>query len=106
MSTAPLPPFLAADPAATPAAPACLLHIKAVPGAKRDQIAGPLGNRLKVRIAAPPEDGRANDAIRRLIAHTLGIRESQVTIIRGHTNPEKSLRIAGLSPSDAAAMLA
>ena len=100
-----LPPYLAPDPAATPAAPACLLHIKAVPGARRDEISGPLGDRLKVRISAPPEDGRANKAICALIAKTLGLRPSAVTLVRGQTNPEKTLRVAGLSADAAAALL-
>ena len=65
---------LRADPD-TPGA--WLLPIKAVPGARRNTIVGPLGTRLKVRIAAPPEDGKANRAIRRLIADALGLRPSK-----------------------------
>ena len=42
---------------------AWLIRVKAVPGASRDEIAGPLGDRLKIRIAAPPEGGKANKAI-------------------------------------------
>lgn len=99
----PLPPYLATNPA-DPGA--CLLHIKAVPGARRDEIAGPLGARLKVRISAPPEDGRANKAICSLIADALGVRAAAVTLARGQTNPEKTLRIAGVSAADAAAKLA
>ena len=45
-----------------------VLRVKAVPGAKRDAIAGALGDRLKIRVAAPPEDGQANAAIRALLA--------------------------------------
>jgi uncharacterized protein (TIGR00251 family) len=101
-----LPPYLADDPAATPAAPACLLHIKAVPGARRDEIAGPLGDRLKVRISAPPEGGRANKAICALIAVRVGIRAGAVSVVRGQTNPEKTLRIAGVPAEVAAERLA
>lgn len=104
-----LPSFLGPDPtaahAAASTAASCLLHIKAVPGAKRDEIAGPLGDRLKVRISAPPEDGRANKAICALIAKALGLRPAAVTLIRGQTNPEKTLRINGLSAHAAAAAL-
>ena len=74
-----------------------LLWIKAVPGASRSQIAGVLGDRLKVRIAAAPEQGRANQAICELIARHLKIKTSQVTIESGHTNPEKIIRIAQVS---------
>jgi uncharacterized protein len=70
-----------------------LLWIKAVPGASRDQIAGALGDRLKIRIAAPPEAGKANHAITRLLAKTLKLRPNQISIDSGHTNPEKIIRI-------------
>ena len=84
---------------------AWLLPIKAVPGARRDSIVGPLGGRLKVRVAAPPEGGRANEAIRRLIADALGLRASDVTVIAGATHPEKTLRIEGAT-ADAVRALA
>lgn len=74
-----------------------LLPIKAVPGAKRDEIAGPLGQRLKVRISAPPERGKANQSIIRLIASALGLRQTQVTIVEGQSTPEKLLRIEGIN---------
>ncbi len=73
-----------------------LLRVKAVPGASRDQIAGPLGDRLKVRVSAPPEGGRANDAIIRLLSSALGIGRSQVEIVSGRTRPEKVFRLLGV----------
>ncbi len=72
-----------------------LLPVKAVPGARRDEVAGWLGDRLKVRVSAPPEGGRANDAIRRLIAAELGLRPVAVTVARGGSSPEKTLAIDG-----------
>jgi len=98
----PLPPFIEPDPS-DPAS--CLLHIKAVPGARRDEIAGPLGSRLKVRISTPPEDGRANKAICRLIARTIGVRVAAVTLVRGPVSPAKTLWIAGTSAQAAATAL-
>ena len=77
-----------------------LLWIKAVPGASRDQIAGVIGDRLKVRISAPPEDGKANKAICKLLAKALGVRNAQVSIESGQTNPEKIIRIAGVTTND------
>jgi uncharacterized protein (TIGR00251 family) len=70
-----------------------LIRIKAVPGASRDGIAGAVGDRLKVRVSAPPEGGHANRAICRLVAAALGVRPRQVTIERGRTSPEKTLRV-------------
>lgn len=79
--------------------------VKAVPGASRSQIAGPLGDRLKIRISAPPEGGKANKAICALIAKELGISKASVEIIRGQTSPEKSVRIAGVSDEAIATLL-
>jgi uncharacterized protein (TIGR00251 family) len=72
-----------------------LIRVKAVPGASRDEIAGIVGNCLKVRVSAPPEGGRANKAICRVVATALGAKPRQVTVERGHASPEKTLRVAG-----------
>jgi uncharacterized protein (TIGR00251 family) len=74
-----------------------LLAVKAVPGAKRDQVAGLLGNRLKVRVAAPPEDGRANRAICELLAAELGLKPKQVRVLQGLSSAEKTVQIDGTS---------
>lgn len=71
-----------------------LLRLKAVPGAKRDEIAGRLGDRLKVRISAPPEGGKANKAICAPLARELGLRERDVEVVQGGSSPEKTVRIA------------
>ncbi len=76
---------------------AVLIYVKAVPGASRDVIAGVLGDRLKVRISAPPEKGKANAAICRVIAKALGVRPNTVSIHAGRRNPEKVVRVEGLS---------
>lgn len=74
-----------------------LLWIKAVPGASRDQIAGVLGDRLKIRISAAPEAGKANKAICQMLAKALGLKARQVEIESGHFNPEKIVRISGVA---------
>lgn len=71
-----------------------LLWIKAVPGASRDELAGAIGDRLKIRISAPPEGGKANKAIITLIARSIGIKPAQITIEAGQSSPEKIVRIA------------
>ena len=73
-----------------------LLRIKAVPGAARDAVAGPVGDRLKIRVSAPPEGGRANAAIIKLLASTLDIKRSQITITTGLTSPEKTIELDGV----------
>jgi len=74
-----------------------LLSVKAVPGASRDEVVGRLGDRLKIRISAPPEGGRANQAIRRLLAKELGVKPGDVSVTAGETSAEKTVRIAGVS---------
>ena len=54
-----------------------------------------LGDRLKIRISAPPEDGKANKAICKLIAKSLNTKPSAISIHAGHTNPEKTVQIIG-----------
>ncbi len=77
----------------------CYLDIKVVPGARREQIAGLLGTRLKVRVSAPPEGGKANKAVCRLIAGALGIKASSVSVAKGASCAEKTLRVDGVTES-------
>lgn len=102
------PPESSAIPQITPLpgrSDSCLLQIKAVPGSSRTTIAGPLGDRLKIRVAAPPEGGQANAAIVALLAETLGLPSRQITITAGQTRPEKTVTITGRNASDAAKLL-
>ena len=71
------------------------LAIKVVPGASRTEVAGPLGDRLKVRIAAPAEGGKANRALVSALSEWLGVRD--VEIVAGHSSAEKTVRVSGLS---------
>jgi uncharacterized protein (TIGR00251 family) len=93
-------------PAGAGRPPACLLRIKAVPGARRDEIVGPLGDRLKVRVAAPPEDGRANDALCALIADALGLPTRAISVVVGPGSALKTLRVEGVTAREAVARLA
>jgi uncharacterized protein len=86
--------------------PSVRVHVKVVPGAKREQIAGLLGDRLKVRVAQPPEGGKANKAVCALIADALGIKASAVSVIAGASSPEKVLRVEGIGVEAARAALA
>jgi uncharacterized protein (TIGR00251 family) len=78
-----------------------LIRVKAVPGASRDEVAGTVGDRLKVRVTAAPEGGKANRAICRVVAAALGVKPGRVSVQRGHASFEKTLRITGC---DAAAV--
>ena len=72
-----------------------VVRVKAVPGASRDAIAGPLGDRLKVRVAAPPEGGRANEAIAALLAAACGIPVRAVVLESGPSQAQKTFRLRG-----------
>ena len=54
-----------------------------------------MGSELRIRLAAPPVDGAANDALVRLLAEQLGVARSSVTIVRGHSGRSKVVEIAG-----------
>jgi uncharacterized protein (TIGR00251 family) len=84
---------------------AARILIKAVPGAKRDEIVGRLGDRLKVRVAAPPEGGRANEAICALIADALGVKTRDVRIIAGQSRAEKTVEVEGVDEVAVARLL-
>ncbi len=84
--------------------PAIRIALKVVPGSRRDQIVGALGDRLKVKVAAPPEDGKANKAVCRLIAEALGVGEKSVELIAGHSSPEKVVRVVGVTAAQLGGM--
>lgn len=85
--------------------PSCLLEVKACPDAPRDEIAGWMGDTLKVKIHAPPLDGRANAALCDFLAETLGLPRRAVVVRRGDTGRKKLLRIEGLTLAEARARL-
>ena len=81
------------------------LKVRAQPGARRSEIVGPLSDALKIRIAAPPEDGKANAELESFLAKHLTITKNQVQVIAGHASCSKSVLIAGLSEEDVRARL-
>lgn len=82
-----------------------MLAVKVVPGAAKDEIVGWLGGELKVRVAAPPEDGRANRALEELLAAALGLKKNAVTVAAGLASPRKRVAIAGLADDELARRL-
>lgn len=82
-----LPPFARVTPAGLE------LRLKVVPGASRSALAGILGDRLKLRIAAPPEAGKANRAVIELLERWL--KDTSITLIAGQTHAEKTVLVAG-----------
>ena len=71
-----------------------LLQVHAQPGAKTSNVAGMHGEALKIRIAAPPVEGKANAALIAFVAAQLGVAKRLVTVEKGASSREKLLRIA------------
>jgi len=80
-----------------PDAPGIRLAIKVVPGASRTEIAGWLGDTLKVRIAQPPDKGRANREVEGYLCQVFGLASGSVSIVRGRSSPRKMVEIRGIS---------
>ncbi len=72
------------------------LRVRVSPGAARAGVVGRHGEAWKVRVAAAPEGGRANDAVIRLLADTLGAPRASVTIVSGHGGRDKVVELAGV----------
>ena len=72
------------------------LLVKVVPGASTSNIAGWLGQELKVRVSAPPEQGKANQKVVDVLAKYLGLPAKQVKIIKGHTSAHKIVEFQGI----------
>lgn len=70
---------------------------KIVPGSSRTYISGLLGGMLKIKIAAPPEKGKANQSLIEFLAKQLGVKKGDVSIISGQTNPVKQVQVLGVS---------
>lgn len=71
-----------------------VIHVHAQPGAKRTDVAGLHGDCVKVRLASPPVDGKANACLIEFLALRLGVKKSQVSIVRGMTSRRKTVLIA------------
>jgi hypothetical protein len=73
--------------------------VRVVPRASRNAVAGEHDGALRVRLAAPPVEGAANEELKRFLARTLGVAPRAVEIVSGHTSRLKTIRVAGLDPA-------
>jgi len=76
------------------------LQLRVSPGARRAHVVGRHGDAWKVRVAAPPEGGRANAAVVRLVAETLSLPRDVVTLVSGHGARDKIIELAGLDQTE------
>ena len=82
-----------------------VLRVHVQPGAGRSAVVGRHGTALKVRVAAPPVGGRANDACAELLADTFGLGSGQVELVGGRTSRSKTFRLSGVDVDEFARLL-
>jgi uncharacterized protein (TIGR00251 family) len=81
------------------------LKLRVSPGARRPGIVGRHGDAWKVRVSEPPEDGRANEAVLRLLATTLDVPRRDLEVVSGQTSRDKIVLLNGLEQAQAERLL-
>jgi uncharacterized protein len=82
------------------AKPSTRVRLRVSPGARRTEFAGRYGDGWKVRVSAPPERGRANEAVLDLLADTLELPRRSLSIVSGHGAREKVVLMEGIGPAE------
>jgi uncharacterized protein (TIGR00251 family) len=77
-----------------------ILTVRALPGAKRNEVRAGAEGSLKVSVTQVPEKGKANDAIRKQIIKLLNLRASQVELLQGETSPQKKFLIRNIDEDE------
>ena len=80
--------------------PSTSLRLRVSPGARRTELVGRHGDAWKVRVSAPPEDGRANDAVLSLLAKQLDLPRRSLEIVSGRSGRDKVVRMTGISQAE------
>src|SRR5262245_8172152 len=80
--------------------PVTRLRLRVAPGARRSAVVGRYGDAWKVRVAAAPEGGRANDALVELLSTTLDVPRARVQLVSGATARDKIVELAGVTPDE------
>jgi hypothetical protein len=74
-----------------------ILPVRAQPGARKSRVVGEQAGTLKVAVTAPPQDGKANQALVDVLREALGLKRSQVELLAGATSREKRFLVRGLA---------
>jgi hypothetical protein len=77
-----------------------LLSVKLQPRASKNEISGPLGEELKIKVTAPPVDAAANQALVDVLAENLDCPRGRVELIRGQTSRHKTVKLHGFTPEE------
>jgi uncharacterized protein (TIGR00251 family) len=92
--------------AVTPHPDGATLAVRAQPGARKTAVLGERDGAVKVAVTAPPEDGRANEALVEVLKDWLGVRRSQVELLAGRTGRNKVFLVRGVTAADLTARVA
>jgi uncharacterized protein (TIGR00251 family) len=77
-----------------------VLRVRASPGARKERVLGVHGGALKIAVAAPPEKGRANDAIAALLAKELGLPARGIYLLSGATAKDKRFVVTAITAAE------
>lgn len=80
--------------------PGAVIAVRVTPRSARDDVTGWQDGVLRVRLRAPPVDGKANEALRRLLADRLNVAPSAITIVSGETARIKRVQVEGIADED------
>jgi uncharacterized protein (TIGR00251 family) len=83
-----------------------IVPVRAQPGARREGIVGEQAGGLKIAVTAPPDRGRANESIIAVLAESLGLSKSSITLTSGHASRQKKFLINGVTLAEVEAWLA
>jgi len=76
------------------------LRVRVAPGARAAAVVGRHGSAWKLRVAAPPVDGKANEAVLRLLAETLALPRARVALVSGHGGRDKVVELSGIDAAE------
>ena len=83
-----------------------LFNIRVIPRSSRCEVAGIYGEALKVKITAPPVEGKANEECIRFLSRFLGVKRKQLTIVSGAASKNKRVSVAGITKKDIESIIA
>ncbi|MDD5700862.1 MAG: DUF167 domain-containing protein [Dehalococcoidales bacterium] len=81
------------------------ISVKVLPNAGKNEILGPVNGVWRIKIAAPPDKGKANKELIKFLSEILGVRKNNLDILKGHSSHNKILAFEGISPEEVAARL-
>lgn len=93
------------SPAVSAHAEGATLAVRVQPKAKRNAVLGERAGALRVSVTAPPEDGRANDAVLALLREHFKLQRSQLALLSGQTNRNKVVLVRGVTPQQLSAQI-